>query len=51
MTVITSVVKKESANVLKTENYELYLQVYDAAKEVLRICIRCIMAETRRIVM
>ena len=34
MTVMPSVVRKEAANVLKTENYELYLQVYDAAKEV-----------------
>ncbi|MSS38333.1 hypothetical protein [Clostridium porci] len=31
---ITSVVKKTSAEMLKAENYGLYLQVYDAAKEV-----------------
>lgn len=34
MTVMTSVVRKEAAKTLKKKNYELYLQVYDAAKEV-----------------
>lgn len=34
MTVMTSVVRKEAAEVLRVENYDLYRQVYDAAKEV-----------------
>lgn len=34
MTVMTSVVRKEAAEALMVENYDLYRQVYDAAKEV-----------------